>query len=59
MSRIRSYLLNVNVQLGATYNVSKSATDTFGEGYKAAAKFINASAEEVNTPALLEERLLN
>ncbi|KAB8072526.1 pyridoxal phosphate-dependent transferase [Aspergillus leporis] len=40
-----SYTLNV--QLGATYKTSKLSTAEFPNGYKAAAKFINATPEEL------------
>jgi selenocysteine lyase/cysteine desulfurase len=47
-SRIHSYLLNTNVQLGATYKTSKISTAAYEDGYKAAASFINAKPEEVS-----------
>ncbi|KAJ5887418.1 Pyridoxal phosphate-dependent transferase major region subdomain 2, partial [Penicillium taxi] len=45
---IHSYLLNRNVQLGATYKVSKESTAAYTEGYKSAASFINAQPEEIS-----------
>ncbi|KAJ5437773.1 uncharacterized protein N7458_008771 [Penicillium daleae] len=45
---IRSYLLNTNVQLGATYETSKTSTATFENAYKVAAGFINAQPEEIS-----------
>jgi selenocysteine lyase/cysteine desulfurase len=45
--RIRDYLLNTNVQLGASYATSQVATKRYAEGYAAAAEFIGASPEEV------------
>ncbi|KAJ6020397.1 hypothetical protein N7540_005901 [Penicillium herquei] len=45
---IRSYLLNSNVQLGATYPVSRVSTTAQEDGYKAAAIFINAQPEEIS-----------
>ncbi|KAK3298887.1 pyridoxal phosphate-dependent transferase [Chaetomium fimeti] len=45
--RIRDYLVNTNVQLGASYATSKEATKRYYEGYTAAAEYIGASAEEV------------
>jgi hypothetical protein len=39
--------LNTNVQLGATYGVSKTSADAFLDAYKVAAGFINAATEEV------------
>ncbi|GAB1206725.1 hypothetical protein APSETT445_005424 [Aspergillus pseudonomiae] len=45
--RITSYLTNTNVQLGATYKTSKLSTAAFTNGYEAAAKFINATPDEI------------
>ncbi|GAB1311391.1 hypothetical protein MFIFM68171_01601 [Madurella fahalii] len=45
--RIRDYLLNTNVQLGASYATGKKATDRYNEGYTAAAKYIGASEDEI------------
>ncbi|KAJ6151324.1 Pyridoxal phosphate-dependent transferase major region subdomain 2 [Penicillium chermesinum] len=45
---IRSYLLNTNVQLGATYPISKASTSAYMKGYEAGAKFINAEPEEIS-----------
>ncbi|KAJ5764633.1 hypothetical protein N7533_003314 [Penicillium manginii] len=45
---IRSYLINTNVQLGATYKISQASTAGFSNGYKSAASFINAQPEEIN-----------
>ncbi|KAL2173345.1 pyridoxal phosphate-dependent transferase [Thermothelomyces heterothallicus CBS 202.75] len=45
--RIRDYLLNTNVQLGASYDTGKKATERYDAGYRAAAEFIGASREEV------------
>lgn len=47
MCRIRDHLINSNVQLGATYEVGKQATSRYEEGYQAAAKYINASRDEI------------
>ena len=46
-ARIQKYLSGTNVQLGATYNVSKDSTNRYNEGYKAAAKYVNADFDEV------------
>lgn len=46
---IRAYLLNTNVQLGATYKISQASTSAYAEAYKVAAHFINAQSEEVIT----------
>jgi hypothetical protein len=45
--RITSYLSTTNVQLGATYGISRAATAAFTKGYEAAAEFINAGLDEV------------
>lgn len=44
---IRDYLINSNVQLGATYDVGKKATSRYEDGYEAAARYINASRDEI------------
>lgn len=46
---IRDYLLNTNVQLGATYATGKKSTGRYDEGYTAAAKYIGAERGEVGT----------
>ncbi|KAK7437979.1 hypothetical protein CaCOL14_011378 [Colletotrichum acutatum] len=44
---IRDYLTQSNVQLGASYKVGQKATASYGEGYQAGAKYINASSDEI------------
>ncbi|KLU87363.1 cysteine desulfurase [Magnaporthiopsis poae ATCC 64411] len=44
---IRDYLTNTNVQLGASYATGVKSTTKYSEGYEAAAKYINASTEEI------------
>ncbi|KAL9477252.1 hypothetical protein ACSS6W_007093 [Trichoderma asperelloides] len=44
---IRDYLIGTNVQLGASYAVSKKSTALYGAAYKAAAKYINANPDEI------------
>ncbi|KAK5113978.1 hypothetical protein LTR62_003101 [Meristemomyces frigidus] len=44
---ISAYLLDNNVQLGASYKKSKESTDLFAKGCDAVAKYINASPDEV------------
>lgn len=44
---ITSYLSSTNVQLGASYAVGKKATSAYNAGYQAAAKYINASTDEI------------
>lgn len=56
---IRDYLINSNVQLGATYDVGKKATSRYEQGYQAAAKYINASREEIGTSHLVHYRPVN
>lgn len=46
---ISDYLLNTNVQLGASYPVSQQSTRLYEAGKDAAAKYINASSREVGT----------
>ena len=45
--RINDYLINSNVQLGATYEVSKIATDRVNLAPKMVAEFINADHSEI------------
>lgn len=44
---IRDYLCRSNVQLGASYAVGKKATEKYSEGFKAAARYVNAHVDEV------------
>ncbi|KAM0511171.1 hypothetical protein ACHAPE_010122 [Trichoderma viride] len=44
---IKDYLTGTNVQLGASYTVSKQSTALYGAAYKAAAKYINANPDEI------------
>ncbi|PNP46696.1 hypothetical protein TGAMA5MH_01647 [Trichoderma gamsii] len=44
---ITDYLTGTNVQLGASYTVSKKSTALYGAAYKAAAKYINANPDEI------------
>lgn len=45
--RIREYLSNTNVQLGASYSTGQKSTDLYDKGYEAAAKYINASVDNI------------
>lgn len=45
--RIRDYLIDTNVQLGASYKVGKASTSRVAEGFLAGAKYINASKDEI------------
>ncbi|CAI7625588.1 unnamed protein product [Penicillium crustosum] len=45
---IRHYLLNTNVQLGASYKVSQTSTNAYDNAYKVAAGFTNAAPEEIS-----------
>ncbi|KAL9085932.1 MAG: hypothetical protein Q9159_004432 [Coniocarpon cinnabarinum] len=44
---VRQYLLDTNVQLGATYKTSKSSTQLYNEGCQAGAAYVNAQPDEV------------
>ncbi|KAF2748236.1 PLP-dependent transferase [Sporormia fimetaria CBS 119925] len=44
---ITDYLSKNNVQLGASYHSSTISTSKYDEGYQAAAKYINASKDEI------------
>ncbi|KAK6431270.1 hypothetical protein LTR95_012566, partial [Oleoguttula sp. CCFEE 5521] len=44
---VSNYLLSSNVQLGASYEIARQSTKLFDEGCAAAAKYVNASPEEV------------
>ncbi|PSR88947.1 cysteine desulfurase [Coniella lustricola] len=44
---IRDYLVGSNVQLGATYATGKRANASYENAYQAAAKYINASRDEI------------
>ncbi|KAL2217201.1 aminotransferase [Thermoascus aurantiacus ATCC 26904] len=45
---LQAYLSRTNVQLGATYEVARSSNAAYEQAYKAAAKFINASPDEIS-----------
>lgn len=45
--RIYDYLTKTNVQLGATYAVGEQSNAAYEAGYAGAAKYINASPEEI------------
>ncbi|KAK7457360.1 2-isopropylmalate synthase [Colletotrichum acutatum] len=44
---ISEYLVNNNVQLGASYKTSKISTETFDRAYKVAADYVNADVGEI------------
>lgn len=44
---IRDYLLQNNVQLGASYPVGQKSTAKYKDGYEAGASFINANPDEI------------
>ena len=50
---VKNYLKETNVQLGATYNVAKQSTDSYGKGIAAAARFMSAEEDEIGTLYLL------
>lgn len=45
--RVRDYLLSTNVQLGATYDVSRRAGERVQEGVRAAAALVGADPDEI------------
>ena len=44
---ISRYLTKSNVQLGASYRISRDSTTAYDDGIKAAAKYINAQPQEI------------
>ncbi|KAL2007513.1 hypothetical protein VTN00DRAFT_8951 [Thermoascus crustaceus] len=56
---LHAYLSRTNVQLGATYNVAKSCNAAYDEAYRAAAKFINASPDEISVGVSTTQLLHN
>ncbi|KAL1965222.1 hypothetical protein VTN77DRAFT_5976 [Rasamsonia byssochlamydoides] len=56
---IRDYLSRTNVQLGATYMISKASAAAYDNAFKAAAKFINASPDEISIGASTTQLLHN
>jgi len=44
---LTSYLSKNNVQMGSTYAVGKKSQSLYNAGYKAAAKYINATPNEI------------
>ncbi|KAM0391885.1 hypothetical protein ACHAQC_006685 [Fusarium culmorum] len=47
LNPITEYLIETNVQLGASYKTSTQSTAIFDNAYKAAAKYINAGIDEI------------
>ncbi|KAH6972085.1 pyridoxal phosphate-dependent transferase [Ilyonectria sp. MPI-CAGE-AT-0026] len=56
---ISQYLVETNVQLGASYKTSTQSTRIFDDAYKAAAKYVNASVEEIVIGASTTQVLRN
>ncbi|KAH8664947.1 pyridoxal phosphate-dependent transferase [Ilyonectria robusta] len=56
---ISQYLVETNVQLGASYKTSTQSTGIFDDAYKAAAKYVNASVEEIVIGASTTQVLRN
>ncbi|KAF9874424.1 hypothetical protein CkaCkLH20_07987 [Colletotrichum karsti] len=56
---ISEYLINNNVQLGASYKTSQKSTATFDKAYQAAAKYINAHVDEIVLGASTTQVLRN
>lgn len=53
VTRIKEYLTTSNVQLGGLYAAGKQSTFSYNAGYEAAAKYINASLDEIGTVAII------
>ncbi|KAI4156299.1 MAG: hypothetical protein LQ340_000389 [Diploschistes diacapsis] len=47
ITAIQNYLSKTNVQLGASYSISQKSTGLYEKGYQAAAKYINASRDDI------------
>lgn len=45
--RVKDYLEETNVQLGASYDVAKQSTESYGRGVEAAAGFMGAASDEI------------
>ncbi|KAF4336953.1 2-isopropylmalate synthase [Fusarium beomiforme] len=56
---IAEYLVETNVQLGASYKTSTQSTAIFDDAYKAAAKYINAGIDEIVIGASTTQVLRN
>ncbi|CAI6309450.1 unnamed protein product [Periconia digitata] len=56
---ITQYLSKTNVQLGASYHTSATSTTKYGEGYKSAAKYINAGEDEIVIGASTTQLFMN
>ncbi|KAF9768171.1 Aminotransferase-like protein fgm3 [Fusarium sp. DS 682] len=56
---IAEYLIETNVQLGASYKTSTQSTTIFDNAYKAAAKYINAGIDEIVIGASTTQVLRN
>ncbi|KAH7010512.1 pyridoxal phosphate-dependent transferase [Ilyonectria destructans] len=56
---ISQYLVETNVQLGASYKTSTQSTGIFDDAYKAAAKYVNANVEEIVIGASTTQVLRN
>ena len=50
INSVRAYLLDTNVQLGASYKVSKQSTSLYEAGIHAAAQYVHARDDEIGTP---------
>ncbi|MCJ1252278.1 hypothetical protein MMC24_000082 [Lignoscripta atroalba] len=47
ITSIQRYLSQTNVQLGASYDTSRQSSNLYQKGYAAAARYVNASPDEV------------
>ena len=45
--RVKDYLEETNVQLGASFNVAKQCTEIYWRGLEAAAGFMGAASDEI------------
>ena len=50
---IQKYLGETNVQLGASYHISKASSSLYQKGYDAAAKYMNAGVDEIGQKTFL------
>ncbi|KAF1937934.1 PLP-dependent transferase [Clathrospora elynae] len=56
---ITQYLSKTNVQLGASYHTGSQSNTKYAEGYQAAAKYINASRDEIVLGASTTQLFMN
>ena len=44
---MKNYLEETNVQLGASYDIAKQSTESYGRGLEAAASFMGSESDEI------------